>query len=42
MQKVMMKKIKGQKFQIAFSPKGKGTKLPWGVISSREKGTMFP
>jgi hypothetical protein len=38
----MMKKIKDQNFQIVFSAKGKATKLPWGAISSREKGTMFP
>jgi hypothetical protein len=38
----MMKKNRGQKFQIVFCPKGKGTKLPWGAISSGEKGTMFP
>jgi hypothetical protein len=40
--KVMMKKIKDQNFQIVFSAKGKATKLPWGAISSREKGTIFP
>ncbi len=37
-----MKKIKGQNFQVVFSPKEKWIMFAWGRISPEEKGTKFP
>jgi hypothetical protein len=35
---MMKTKTKGQIFQVALSPKEKGTKLPWGAIFQGERG----